>query len=112
MVDTDKVPRRNPRRRVIISGRMSFNNNLSSFEVKIRDLSEDGARIRQTFPFPAPEFFLLTVTDPQTGRQQLHHCRTSWQRGDLIGAEFVDPDIARQTEDKAHIVLRRTPRKP
>lgn len=112
MNEDGKVPRRNARRRVIISGRMSFNNNLSSFDVNIRDLSETGARIRQLFPFPAPEFFELTVTDPQTGQQHRHDCRKSWQRGDLIGAEFIDADTARKSDGKTHVVLRKTAQKP
>lgn len=111
MPDKNKAPRRSQRRRVILSGRMSFNNNLSNFDVKIRDLSENGAKIRQTFPFPAPETFQLTVTDPGTGRQTLYHCRTSWQRGDLIGAEFIDAEAARAIEGKTHVVLRSAARK-
>ncbi|MFN4023292.1 MAG: PilZ domain-containing protein [Hyphomonas sp.] len=112
MVENGKVPRRTARQRVIMSARMSFNHNLSSFDVKLRDLSDTGARIRQIFPFPAPEFFQLTVTDPRSGRQTLYHCRTSWQRGDLIGAEFVDADTVRNADGKTHVVLRGKPREP
>lgn len=107
MEQTDRPAKRQAaRQRVARAGRMVFNNALSSFNVNIRDLSDAGAKLRQTFPFPAPELFDLVFEDPYTGQEETRACRMSWQRGDLIGVEFLEADISSATRTTRHVVIR------
>lgn len=99
------IPRNFRRKRVLKTAKLVFNDGLSTFNVTLRDLSDAGARMQLIFPFPVPEHFDLLVENPDTGKPVSHHCELSWQRGDRIGAKFIE--ALPQSEAAQHVVIRR-----
>ncbi len=92
------------RQRVLKTARLVFNDGLSTFNVTLRDLSDAGARMQLVFPFPVPKHFDLLIENPNTGKPVIHHCELSWQRGDRIGARFINTPAA--GEAAPHVVIR------
>ncbi|AWN43951.1 PilZ domain-containing protein [Methylobacterium durans] len=82
--------RKEARQRVFLKGRIIFNNNASSMDCLVRDLSPAGARLALSETTTLPEMFDLYI--PQKERTYRAHMR--WRRPDGIGITFVD-DSAR-----------------
>ncbi|MFN3312347.1 MAG: PilZ domain-containing protein [Hyphomonas sp.] len=99
------IPRNFRRQRVLKTAKLVFNDGLSTFNVTLRDLSDAGARMQLIFPFPVPKHFDLLIENPNTGKPINHHCELSWQRGDRIGAKFIE--ALPTGESPPHVVVRR-----
>ncbi|MDR7039110.1 MULTISPECIES: PilZ domain-containing protein [Methylobacterium] len=78
--------RKEARQRVFLKGRIIFNNNASSMDCLVRDLSSAGARLALSETTTLPEMFDLYI--PQKERTYRAHLR--WRRPDGIGITFVD----------------------
>ncbi len=83
--------RGSPRHRVLKGGRITFNENYSSFEVLIRDMSDHGARLKLDDPWIVPNNFNLVILNPNTGVSETRPCERRWQRGVMVGLRFLDP---------------------
>ncbi|MFN7055320.1 PilZ domain-containing protein [Hyphomonas sp.] len=84
-----EAPRAHRRQRVLKSARIIFNRGLSSYNATLRDISDGGAKLRLEAAMPVPRAFELLILNPNTGKPERHFCERRWQRGDLVGAEFV-----------------------
>ena len=59
----------------------------SLVDVKIRDLSDSGARVETTGFIQLPEVFTLYIVS----QKAIYPCRARWRRGMQIGIEFTGP---------------------
>lgn len=84
-------PRDHPRQRALKGARIVFNNGNSSVDVVVRDISESGAKLKlAAASWVAPDTFDLAIQNPGGGISVRYHCEKRWQRGDLVGARFVE----------------------
>ena len=78
--------RRDHSRRTVIKGAMIvFNGQKSSLNCRVRDLSEDGARLDFSTPQLIPHQFELYVAGSPA-----RLCTLCWARGTMAGVRFVD----------------------
>ena len=77
------------RQRTFESGGIELKNQTSTVDVGIRDMSLGGALLTLKDVWTPPEFFSLLVLNPNTGQSQRHACRKVWQKGTLLGVEFL-----------------------
>ncbi len=86
---TDPPPsdRRAPRRRVLLTGIVTYNDGAISFRCTIRDRSEHGARLKMpTGIVPPPEIWLIEVTEAVAYRAHI-----VWRLGEQVGVELREP---------------------
>ena len=79
--------RKHRRNRVLKDGQIISDDMQSLVNVKIRDLSESGARVETTGFIQLPEAFKLLIVSEKA----LYPCRARWRRGTQIGIEFTGP---------------------
>ena len=84
--------RRERRQRVLKSGRIIINEDASTINVVIKDLSQGGARLSLVDPWILPSEFSLVILNPNTAVPEKRSCRRCWQRGNSIGVQFVEFD--------------------
>ena len=84
-IDSDL--RKHRRNRVLKEGQLISDDMQSLVNVKIRDLSESGARVETTGIIELPEVFKLFVVSEKA----VYPCRARWRRGTQIGIEFTGP---------------------
>ncbi len=78
--------RRRVRHRAMLDATIVFNNRCSTIECKIRNISEDGAKVvvGETLAFPQRFEFIV----PQHGRS--YQAKVIWRQGGEVGLEFMD----------------------
>jgi hypothetical protein len=76
--------RTTPRQRVLKGGRIAFNNNRSTFDCVIRNLSDQGARLAVASVLGIPNTFDLLLPD---GTRRA--CQVAWRKTKEIGVAFV-----------------------
>ena len=86
--DDDAKPRA-PRQRTLKSGRIAINEMTSTFEVLIRDMSDNGARLVMSDVYLLPRNFELIVLNPNSGRPSHTPCELVWQKGLIVGVKFM-----------------------
>ena len=79
--------RKHLRKRVLKDGQLISEGMTSLVNVKIRDLSESGARVETAGIIDLPENFKLLVVSEKA----VYPCIARWRRGNLIGIEFTGP---------------------
>lgn len=84
-----KFPRNSQRLRTLKGARIEIDK-ASSFDVVIRDLSENGAKLKLATAFAVPDRFVLLIPNPNTGQTERRTCERRWQRGEQVGARFVE----------------------
>lgn len=84
--------RKQPRLRVLLKGRIYFNNGSSSIDCLVRDMSATGARLMLSETATLPEKFDLYI--PQ--KERTYRASLRWRREDGIGVTFDEGDNARQ----------------
>lgn len=84
MTESGRDKRRHPRRKVMKSAKVFFNNGKSVYDCGVRDWSESGARL--VFPdlTPVPRRFILQLTDGTD-----HPCEVVRAQGPIVGVRFV-----------------------
>lgn len=92
--------RRERRQRVLKTGRIIINNDASSINVVIKDLSDGGARLSLVDPWILPVEFSLVILNPNVGSPERRACQRRWQKGNMIGVEFVETNPAVDTRKK------------
>jgi hypothetical protein len=76
--------REHQRSRAFLGGRVVFNNEQSSFDCIVKDISEAGALLKTDSAMAAPDNFLLTLSD---GRR--FNCIVRWRKINSMGVEFA-----------------------
>ncbi|MDP3460938.1 MAG: PilZ domain-containing protein [Hyphomonas sp.] len=84
-----EAPRKFPRQRTLKGARIMCEGSLT-FDVTIRDMSEGGVKLKLGSPFVVPPIFKLLILNPNTGIADTRACETRWQRGDQVGAHFIE----------------------
>lgn len=79
--------RKQRRKRVLKEGQLITEDMTSLVNVKIRDLSETGARVETAGIIDLPEHFKLFVVSEKA----VYSCLARWRRGNLLGIEFTGP---------------------
>jgi len=83
--DNQRLERRGAgRHRVLMSGKVAWLDKPFSGDCTIRDLSEEGARIKLADPLAPNDPVLIVLRSGLA-----HAARTAWRRGDLVGLEFL-----------------------
>ena len=72
------------RRRVLKDGKIIINPPSGTLDVKIRDLSEDGAKLEIQATTPLPEKFALIVVADNT----VTPTEVMWRKGNFVGVHF------------------------
>ena len=84
-MNLDKYARNHPRQKVLKDGKLISNDMATMADVKIRDMSERGARVEALSSIPLPDRFGLLVVSSQ----MIFPSVARWQKGNLIGIEFT-----------------------
>ena len=78
--------RKSVRRRIFKQGSIAINDGASRLPVKVRNISDGGARIELQSVLAVPEVFSLTANDFERPRK----VRKRWQTNEFVGVEFID----------------------
>ena len=81
----EKNSRNYPRQRVLKDGKLISRDMATIVDVKIRDMSEKGARVESASPLHLPDRFGLLVVS----NNMIYPAAARWQKGNLIGIEFI-----------------------
>ena len=81
--DSDNDNRQSPRRRILRSGRIVFNNGRSTIDATVRNLSARGAKLQVSSVVGIPDTFDLLLEG--NSRQP---CRVVWRTLKELGVEF------------------------
>ena len=79
--------RKHQRMRTLKDGQLISEGMKSLVDVKIRDLSDSGARVETSGYIQLPEVFTLYIVS----QKAIYPCRARWRRGMQIGIEFTGP---------------------
>jgi hypothetical protein len=91
-------PRRAERVRTLLGAQIVFNNQNSTLDCQIRNISAEGAKLIVSSTVAVPEEFRLNV--PQKGRT--FQARLRWRIDDTIGVEFVGADRAEHAAEPSN----------
>ena len=80
------------RRKTCLNGRILFNLGRSSMSVRVRNLSEDGARLSLSIPWPCPRLFNLEIYRTAPALPVTRRCQVVWQHGMTLGIRFIEQD--------------------
>ena len=80
-----------PRHRVLLAGRIVINALQSTYDVTLRDLGDEGVKIKLSDAVDIPARFVLLIKEPGTGTYTRRNCEKRWQHGNMVGARFTDP---------------------
>ena len=83
--------RGSPRRRVLKSAKIVYNDGYSVLDASLQDVSETGARIRLLTPAVLPDEFYLHLADGRKLRVEI-----VWKNAATLGVRFVDHRNAAQ----------------
>ncbi|MDO8353899.1 MAG: PilZ domain-containing protein [Aestuariivirga sp.] len=83
--DGSKEQRKNPRHKVLKDGKIISSDMGSVIDVKIRDVSDGGARIQVPAAIDLPEEFGLLMIS----QELLYPAVVKWRTGQLTGIEFI-----------------------
>lgn len=105
--ETAEGSRTHRRQRVLKSARIVFNKGLSSYNATLRDISEGGVKLRLEAAMPVPRVFELVILNPNTGKPEHHLCERRWQRGDLVGAKYIEapPEAEAAPEERCPLFV-------
>jgi len=80
--------RRADRKRVLRGGKIILGNLMSTFECKLRNVSDTGALLMVNNAANIPDEFYLAI-DFQPGRRP---CHVAWRKMNQLGVQFLDVD--------------------
>ena len=78
--------RRVPRLRSLLSGILVFDDNTSTMDCAVRNISAYGARVVLADAFRVPDSFNLKIPH----HDQTHRATVIWRKGDAAGLELAD----------------------
>jgi hypothetical protein len=77
--------RQHPRQRVLKGGLVLFNNDSSSVDCVVRDLTQAGARLALESAAFVPDCFNLLINQ----EQQLYPAQVAWRKSNNVGVRFT-----------------------
>ena len=83
------------RHKTFMTGRIYFNNRLSSMDCIIRDMTDKGARLEFSENVTLPEAFELYIPN----KDEYYAAHVKWRRGDSLGITWR-PEYAPVTRDE------------
>lgn len=83
--------RGSPRRRVLKSAKIIYNDGCSVLDASLQDISDTGARIRLLTPAVLPDEFNLHLADGRKLRVE-----TVWRNAATLGVQFIEKGCAAQ----------------
>ncbi len=98
--------RRSERVRSFLRAKILFNNQNTSFDCIVRNVSQTGAKIEVSNTVSVPNHFDLEI--PQKGRT--YKARIVWRDAEAIGVEFMQGDAGAGSADPAESKLERIER--
>lgn len=78
------------RQKSFLQGRIFFNHRRNSIDCLIRDISDQGAKLKFSGTIATPEFFELYIPN----KEETYRARVQWRAGDEIGVMFEDAERA------------------
>ena len=81
--------REDARRRTLRKGRILINELQSSFDVLVRDFSEEGMQLKLWEAWAVPETFDLELLSRYGHIEAIYHCELRWQHGQMVGAHII-----------------------
>jgi hypothetical protein len=84
-LDASSERREQMRRTVIKGARIVFNERKSTLDCRVRDMTQDGARLDFSTPQLLPHEFELQLAGVPARR-----CGLCWARGTFVGVRFLD----------------------
>ncbi len=72
------------------TARIIFNNENSSVDCTLRDISDSGAKVRVNGWFDVPQEVQLQIPEGVERFGQLADCNVVWHHGDLLGLAFAE----------------------
>ena len=82
--------RRRSRQKAFLQGRIFFNNRRNSVDCLIRDISDQGAKLRFSSTIATPDVVELHVPS----RDESYRARIEWRAGEEVGVSFEDAETA------------------
>ena len=79
-----KERRTSARQKAFLQGRIHFNNRRSSIDCLVRDLSEQGAKLKLSETVTIPEVMELQIPN----RDESYRARVQWRTGQEVGVAF------------------------
>lgn len=92
-----------PRRRVLLGGRVVYQNGDRHFDCSIRDISESGARITLKPGVPIPSSVYLIDTRSRI----VHEAKVMWNNGREAGLQFLNTFAVSSIDNKDLLYLKR-----
>jgi hypothetical protein len=83
-----KERRRLSRQKAFLQGRIFFNNRRNSVDCLIRDISDQGAKLRFSSTIATPDVVELHVPS----REESYRARIEWRAGEEVGVSFEGAD--------------------
>jgi PilZ domain len=85
------------RKKSFLQGRIYYNNQRSSVDCLVRDISKQGAKLVFSDAVAIPDLVELYLP----GKDEVHRVKLQWRKGDEIGVGFGLTGAANQTEGDA-----------
>jgi hypothetical protein len=82
------------RKKSFLQGRIYYNNQKSSVDCLVRDISERGAKVVFSDSVTIPASVELYLP----GKDEVHRVRLQWRKGDEMGVDFGQTDNADKTK--------------
>lgn len=101
----DAIRPRSPRRRVLKSGIVCFNNRYSTLPCAVRDISDTGAKISSPNAINIPDTFELHIDLDGLWVQ----CQVIWRRGDTVGVRFTTAPVVEEPKRKQVVTITNVP---
>ncbi|MHC5653400.1 PilZ domain-containing protein [Stappia sp.] len=79
--------RSSPRHRTLKSGKIVLDNQISVFDCRVRNLSDDGALLKLPSTVGVPDRFLLQIVNEDINV----HAVVRWRTGTELGVQFEQP---------------------
>jgi hypothetical protein len=82
------------RHKTLISGRIYFNNRLSSVDCIVRDLSDNGSRLEVSDSVTLPEVFEIYLPN----KDEYFHAKMEWRKGNIVGISWTPEQPPKRPE--------------
>ncbi len=82
--------RASERQKSFLQGRIFFNNRRSSVDCLVRDISEQGAKLRFSEAIAVPEVVELYIPN----KDETHRARVQWRIGEEVGVAFGPDEVS------------------
>jgi hypothetical protein len=87
------------RKKSFLQGRIYYNNQKSSVDCLVRDISERGAKVVFSDSVTIPDVVELYLP----GKDEVHRVRLQWRKGDEMGLDFGQTEDAGKDKPEAEV---------